>query len=298
MRWHFIISCCRGKRSRLRICVEKGCLTLCLGIVLAIRTASPELATDNDTKKVEAIERLCEQKLNEFRKRHRRSELEHDSGLLLVARHHSEDMLRRGYFSHQSPEGMSVSDRLAQFYPRLFGGPGENIFRMRGPVVHTSEEEIATSIINGWEKSAGHRANMLSPDFTHVAVGIAVGGDELFATCNFAEEIALLDEPLPREALHGDRIPVSGVVRGRVTLKELTAFLVIPDPTMKCPVPGDPTAYSVGGCFVKVLTTDKDKGRFMILLELDKGKGIYEFKLGQIKEGVDMFYPGWRIVVR
>jgi len=251
---------------------------------------------DRDTDNIAAIERACEQLQNDFRKQNQKSELSVDEGLRTVARKHSADMLRRGYFSQGSPDGKDVSDRFAEFYPRLFGGPGENIFRMRGPSVSKSAEEVAARIINGWENSPPHRENMLHTGFTHAAVGIALEGDQLLATCNFAEEIAVMDEPLPSVASEGDQLVISGTVRGRVTLQQAAAYLVIPDPRMRCSVPDEPNAYAVGGCFLKVIP--ELGNRFSVSTRLDKGKGAYEFKMGQSKSGQHMFFPGWKITVQ
>lgn len=88
-----------------------------------------------------------------------------DNRLQEVARAHSEEMLRRGYFSHYSPEGLSPFDRLTQAgIP--FDFAGENL--ALAPNV-----EIA---MRGLMQSEGHRANILSPNFGKIGIGVVDGG--------------------------------------------------------------------------------------------------------------------------
>ncbi len=82
-----------------------------------------------------------------------------------VARSHSEDMFKRGYFSHYSPEGKSVADRAAN-YGIEYQVIGENL-------AYAPNLDLAHS---GLMNSPGHRANILSPDFNEVGIGIMDGG--------------------------------------------------------------------------------------------------------------------------
>ena len=75
------------------------------------------------------------------------------SGLLRdAAIRHSADMVRRGYFSHVTPAGVSVRGRLSRAGIRATS-VGENIgWGMGG-------ESTAAIIVSGWMRSASHRAN-------------------------------------------------------------------------------------------------------------------------------------------
>jgi uncharacterized protein YkwD len=81
--------------------------------------------------------------------------------LTYASRAHATDMARRGYFSHYSPEGLSPFDRLAK-RSISYSYAGENL--ALAPNV-----EIA---MQGLMKSPGHRANILSPHFGQVGVGV------------------------------------------------------------------------------------------------------------------------------
>lgn len=83
-----------------------------------------------------------------------------DPALREVGRRHSQDMLARGYFSHNTPEGLTPFDRMEQA-GITYEFAGENL--ALAPTV-----EIA---MNGLMNSPGHRANILSPDFRRIGVG-------------------------------------------------------------------------------------------------------------------------------
>lgn len=83
---------------------------------------------------------------------------------------HSRDMVRLGYFEHDTPKGETVGDRLrAAGYARRNASGGENIAWGAG------EEGTPKSIVAAWMASAGHRADILRPAFREIGVGIAIG---------------------------------------------------------------------------------------------------------------------------
>jgi uncharacterized protein YkwD len=88
-----------------------------------------------------------------------------DAELTRVARAHSRDMFERGYFSHFSPEGRNLGDRLQQAHIAYLSA-GENL--ALAPTLHTAH--------NGLMRSPGHRANILRPQFGRLGVGILDGG--------------------------------------------------------------------------------------------------------------------------
>lgn len=91
--------------------------------------------------------------------------LNFDSNLRTVARLHSEDMFKRGYFSHYSPEGESVADR-ANKAGVDFLVIGENL--AYAPSLETAHK--------GLMNSEGHRANILSEDYGKIGIGVIDGG--------------------------------------------------------------------------------------------------------------------------
>lgn len=83
-----------------------------------------------------------------------------DIELRAVARMHSREMFARGYFSHQTPEGLSPFDRMWRA-GITFAAAGENL--ALAPTVEMAH--------NGLMRSPDHRANILNPLFGSVGIG-------------------------------------------------------------------------------------------------------------------------------
>lgn len=88
-----------------------------------------------------------------------------DPELTEVARRHSADMFARGYFAHDTPEGLSPFDRMKEANVRFLTA-GENL--ALAPTLSVAH----TGLMN----SPGHRANILRPQFGRVGIGIMDGG--------------------------------------------------------------------------------------------------------------------------
>jgi len=88
-----------------------------------------------------------------------------DPKLREVGRLHSSDMFEKGYFSHYSPEGDSVADRAERF--------GVDYLVIGENLAFAPSLELAH---RGLMDSEGHRANILSPEFNKVGIGVMDGG--------------------------------------------------------------------------------------------------------------------------
>lgn len=86
-----------------------------------------------------------------------------DAAAARAAQSHSEDMSRRAYFSHTSPEGRDVGARVT-----TAGGNwrlvAENI---------AFGQPTAAAVVQGWLSSAGHRRNIENCALTRHGVGKA-----------------------------------------------------------------------------------------------------------------------------
>ncbi len=113
--------------------------------------------------------------INKERAKKNLGPLQADPELAEVARKHSEDMFRRGYFSHFSPEKKDPFDRI-KAAKVSFLTAGENLALAQTlALAHT-----------GLMNSPGHRANILHPSFGRVGIGILDGGVHgLMVTQNF-----------------------------------------------------------------------------------------------------------------
>lgn len=83
-----------------------------------------------------------------------------------VARYKSQDMINKHYFAHQSPTYGSPFVMLDNFGIK-FSAAGENI-----AYGQTTPNEVMYGQY-GWMNSAGHRANILSPAYNQIGVGVA-----------------------------------------------------------------------------------------------------------------------------
>jgi uncharacterized protein YkwD len=88
-----------------------------------------------------------------------------DAELVPVARAHSQDMLARGYFSHVSPEGKDLNDRLLRARVGYLSA-GENL--ALAPTIYSAH--------TGLMHSPGHRANILRPQFGRLGIGVLDAG--------------------------------------------------------------------------------------------------------------------------
>ena len=115
--------------------------------------------------------------VNEARRQNGLQPLVMDAQLQAAARAHSLDMYKRRYFSHITPDGKTPFQRLRAMHISFLAA-GENI--ALAPSVDPAEESLMTS--------PEHRANILSPDYLRVGIGVlsAAGYEEMF-TQEFAD---------------------------------------------------------------------------------------------------------------
>jgi uncharacterized protein YkwD len=88
-----------------------------------------------------------------------------------AAEGHSASMVEQGFFSHDSPGGADMADRILRTgYARDQGWSlGENI------AWGTGELATAGEIHRAWMRSPGHKANILRRQFREIGIGISIG---------------------------------------------------------------------------------------------------------------------------
>jgi uncharacterized protein YkwD len=110
---------------------------------------------------------------NEQRARHGVPALQYEPRLELAAQRHAEDMVRRRFFGHDTPDGLRPEDRaLMAGYPTKHYSSGENL------AWGTGSEASPVEIVDGWMHSPGHRENILRRAFTQIGVGVVLGVPE------------------------------------------------------------------------------------------------------------------------
>lgn len=78
-----------------------------------------------------------------------------------VARAHGQDMINRNFFAHENPNGLSPFDRM-RANGIQFSYAGENL------AINRTVDLAEKAFMN----SPGHRANILSPNYTEVGIGV------------------------------------------------------------------------------------------------------------------------------
>ena len=99
--------------------------------------------------------------------------------LTAAADHHSLEMVRSGYFGHESADGSPFARRIKAFYrPRSARRPwtvGENL-------IWHEQRLDARAAVSAWLASHGHRENLLGQAFREVGISAvrAVGAPGVF----------------------------------------------------------------------------------------------------------------------
>lgn len=108
---------------------------------------------------------------NIYRNRFNVPPLVQDDQVREVAYLHSKDMYDNNYFSHYSPEGNGLKERLGD-REVYYLSAGENI---------AAQHTDGPAAIEGWLNSEGHREALLQEEYSHIGVGVY----QLYYTQNF-----------------------------------------------------------------------------------------------------------------
>ena len=104
------------------------------------------------------------------------SPLAWDEGLASVARAHSDDMTGRGYFSHDTPEGLDPTDRLHRAGLNCRKGYRYGIAENIAIETTLSNlDRTAAEAVRGWVNSPGHRSNLLGRQYDRTGIGASFG---------------------------------------------------------------------------------------------------------------------------
>jgi len=147
-----------------------------------LQNARPEV-------RIPDLEQLLHQSVNVERQGNDRERLQWDDALGNLARAHSEDMVKRGYFKHENPEGLTPMKRLLAAGYDKCRLVGENIHqnnlysraiteRKRTTYEWNTMEQIAAGTMKELMGSAGHRQNVLEKSFNREGIGIAISSDD------------------------------------------------------------------------------------------------------------------------
>ncbi|WP_143537319.1 CAP domain-containing protein [Rubrivirga sp. SAORIC476] len=146
----------------------------------------PPGATPAYVAYIACIERLAHDEANRAREAAGLGPLAWSDAFAAVARAHSEDMVRRGYVAHDTPEGLTFSDRMEAASLDCSGRRAENIAGAHAvglEYVNDADEvvsvewlpqrEVGAAPVVSWMNSPPHRRNLLNPDHHRHAIGVA-----------------------------------------------------------------------------------------------------------------------------
>ena len=175
---------------RVRRLISLLLVLLALGVAAA-GTASAAGTTPTAAERLQTLDQALLVRLNDLRAEHGLRPLVLSAPLEHAAAFHSRAMLNGGFFAHDAPNGTTFSMRLKRFYAPVAGkggwSGGENL-------LYTSGGLDADEAIEAWMGSAGHRKNMLDPNWREVGVaamrttsagGVFGGGPTWIVTMDF-----------------------------------------------------------------------------------------------------------------
>ncbi len=127
-----------------------------------------------------SLERSILTRTNQMRLANGLTKLSWEGKASRAASFHAKDMLKRGFFAHQNPDGLSAHQRM-NLQGIFDAQTGENLAEFVG----VADQKIVSLAMDGWMKSPGHRANILNASYTHLGVSIARSGNRVVAVQNF-----------------------------------------------------------------------------------------------------------------
>ena len=139
----------------------------------AAKRISPSVSpsTSPTLEQANAIERRAFEQTNLIRVQNGLPLLKWDADVCRMARDHSANMSREGFFSHTTPDGKRLRDRARLVGILGFSVLAENIAYNQG------YEDPGAFAVERWMLSPKHRANILSPEFRAMAIGSFVAPD-------------------------------------------------------------------------------------------------------------------------
>lgn len=137
--------------------------------------------TDEDTNFMVAVETAIFNKVNEERAKAGVTALTYNTTMQKYARIKSQDMGDNNYFSHEDLNGNLITTQMKNDGVS-YKAWGENIAYISG---NLSADALAEQFMTQWMNSSGHRANILSTNFSSIGVGVYKIGNKVYATQEF-----------------------------------------------------------------------------------------------------------------
>jgi uncharacterized protein YkwD len=167
-------------------------------VLLTPPAAAPSLCQSRNQAFAQEAEALIVERINGERAKFAPDAppLMPDIDLTRIAQRRSCDMARgMSDFSHTDAQGNFIAGDMVRDIFGPYGAVGENIMEMGGTFTRPfGPEEFAGAAVEGWMKSPGHRDNILNPRYDTSGIGVAMAGDQAFATQVFRGPPRVLDK--------------------------------------------------------------------------------------------------------
>ena len=135
----------------------------------------------SDSNYIAEIEQAIFQRVNEERSAAGLPALSYNTTMEHYARIKSKDMGDNGYFEHTDLQGRLMNERI-QADGITYRAWGENIAYIQGINDYSA---LGIRFMDNWMNSPGHKANILSSNFSSIGVGVYKIGDTYYATQEF-----------------------------------------------------------------------------------------------------------------
>lgn len=259
-------------------------------------TTSPPTSVPRTEPDIPALQQFMHVLVNDDRKSNGRSELGWDSTAASAGLLHAKEMARYNYLSHWDLDGHGPDYRYS-----MAGGLD---YVMENVYIYTHTLGMEPSTMEGWQDlirqaeqalmdSPGHRANILTPEHTHVGIGIAYESDASGWRLTIAQEFInkyLTLQPVPHRVSLGDTVTISG----KVTSGNLSDLLInlayepFPAPMSVDALNNTSTYSSPAETYDDMLLDVDSSGRFgqEITLDYSSQPGLYHIRIwGNIESG-------------
>ncbi|WP_017416857.1 CAP domain-containing protein [Clostridium tunisiense] len=147
----------------------------------------PANPNNKSFKYLDAVEKEILTYVNQERTKAGLKPLAWEENMRPIARYKSNNMLQYNYFEHNTPSlnNASPMDLATKYFKYNTNGYGENIFYSQG---YPEATTTAKYLVDQWMNSPGHRANILSANWTKMGAGVVFSsqGNYVYATQHFS----------------------------------------------------------------------------------------------------------------
>jgi len=167
--------------------MRKLCVFAAAVLAMFVAGCAPQLSNNpvQEVNNLPAVRGQMLQLVNQSRRENGAPPLRYNTTLNAAAQAHAEDMARRGFYNHRSPEGRDVADRWASKGGGRWEAIGENILYCNRCAAPSQQ---AREFHQKWLQSPGHRRNIMRSDFQEFGFGMATANGRTYAVQNFLRQ--------------------------------------------------------------------------------------------------------------